>query len=360
MKNKRYLLTGIALLLGVQMACIKQADVTSQPVADSRPLLAILKNNFNFSMFYGAVQRVGLDKTLDGAGPFTVLVPDNNAFQASGISADSLARIDTASLKKLLRYHIIPQSLPFKALPQAIDFTFNTLAGPPVYFSQPLPIPYQNQAVNKGIVHINGVNVNTVDIAASNGYIIALSKVLYYPETSVKSYLERSPQYSYLVQAMKQFGLFDQLDKPGPFVVMAPSNEMFIKNGIDKAALTGLDSLTYKKMLFNAYILYQQRFFITDLIDAPISAGLGASPGIITPEFVQVIKGNANGNIASFSIWPLNFSFIQSTYAPPYYGDANIYAPPARLVNSDHQAANGVVHGIGGLAMLPDSAKIHP
>lgn len=358
MKNKRYFFIAIGLLLGLQMACIKKPDVLPQPVNDNnRPLLSILKNNFNFSMFYGAVQRVGLDKTLEGKGPFTVLVPDNNAFAASGISADSLARIDTATLKKILLYHIIPQSLPYNALPQAIDYTFNSQAGPPVYFSQPLPVPYQSQPVGKGVVHINGVTVNTTDLAAGNGYIIAISKVLYYPEASVKSYLERSPQYSYFVQGLKQFGLLDQLDKAGPFVVMAPSDDQFIQNGIDKATLSRLDTLTYKKLLFNVYILYKQRFFTTDLNDAPITAALGSSPGIITPEFVQVMQRNAP---QSFSIWPTNFRYIQDTYAPPYYGDANIYAPPAVFTSSDHQAANGVVHGIGGLVMLPDSAKIHP
>ncbi|GAA4312375.1 hypothetical protein GCM10023149_07710 [Mucilaginibacter gynuensis] len=360
MKNNRYFLITLVLLLALQAACVKKQDAVPPPVTDSRSLISILKNNFNFSMFYTALQRVGLDKTLEGKGPYTLMVPDNNAFAASGINADSLARIDTAKLRKLLLYHILPQSLPYKAMPQAIGVTFTTMAGLPVYFSQPVPAQNQTQQVGKGIVHINGVTVNAVDLAAGNGYILALSKVLYYPETSIKAYLETRPQYSYFVQALKQFGLLSQLEQPGPFVVMAPTNDLFMQNGIDETVLNGLDTLTYQKKLFNAYILYRQRFFLSDLLDAPISNALGANPGIITPEFVQIITPAQYGGTGGYGIWPLNFRYIQDISWIPPYGDPYIYAPAANFTNPDHQAANGIVHGIGGLVMLPDSARIHP
>src|ERR1700748_1004349 len=147
-KNKHFLIV-IMLLSGLQFSCVKQPDAQPPSVKGNQPLLTILKNNFDFSMFYNALQRTGLDKTLAGNGPFILLAPDNNAFALSGIDADSLARIDTATLKKLLSYHIIPASISYSSIPQSIDFTYKTLAGLPVYFSEPIL-----GNINYKVVHI--------------------------------------------------------------------------------------------------------------------------------------------------------------------------------------------------------------
>lgn len=356
MKNNKYLIA-IVLLFSTQLACVKNPDAIPQSQTN-RPLLTILKNNFSFSLFYSALQRTGLDKTLEGNGPFTILAPDNDAFTLSGISADSLARIDTSTLKKLIGYHIIPENISYASIPQTIDFAYKSLAGPQVYFSIPLPGPQQLQGLQNQIVHIDGVNVNRVDIAASNGYIIDLSKVLSYPATSVKAYLESKPQYSFFTQALKQFGLFDMLDQPGPFVVLAPTNDIFIQNGINQDSIAGLDTLTYKKFLFSVDVLTHQLFFSTDFIDAPPPQTF---PVYATSDVLLLFSVDYY-NVVSYNVVPFNYTTIQAyPTAPPYYGNANIYGPssPIILSDPDHLAANGVVYGINGLPVLPDSVKIH-
>lgn len=343
----KYNLYFLFLLLLIT-ACVKEPADVPQVTGDGRPLLTILRNNYNFSMFYNALQRTRLDKMLEGDGPFTLLVPDNNAFTASGISADSLADIDTASLAKLLRYHIIPAHMNYAAVPQAINFPYETLAGLPVYTAVPIPGPRQFQSLTANILHINGITISKTDILASNGLIHALNRVLYYPEASVQDVLDKDPQYTYFVHALKEFGMWDQLGKPGDFTVMAPANELFDQYGIMEA---DLDPAHYRQMMVTAYIVKGHRFFTTDLRDAPLS---NTQPGILSPEFLQAISDG------SFGIWPLNYRKIIDIIGPPYWGDPYIYGPAASFINSDHLTGNGVVHGLSSLIMMPDSASVNP
>lgn len=352
MKNNKNFLIAIVWLFILQTACVKAPDAVPQTKTDDRPLLTVIKNNYAFTMFYAALQRTGLDKTLQGKGPYTVLIPDNDAFASSGISADSLSKIDTASLKKLISYHIIPISITFAGIPKTIDTPYPTLAGPIVYFSEPL-----NPAAT--LLHVNGVLVNKTDIGAANGYIIALSKVLYYPAASVKTLLQNNPKYSYFTQALKQFGLLDKLDGPGPFAVMAPDNDAYINNGIDETALAAMDTLTYKKFLFNAYILSPYRFFLSDFITDAQPANL-FNPVIFTPDYAVTMYTPSGGSSVAFGIKSLDYQSIEAKFdSPPYYGNSYIYGPQANVVDPDHVAINGVVHGLDGMVIIPDSVKIH-
>src|SRR6187402_2125814 len=166
MTSKQFLLsTGTFLMLALT-ACVKEPAAPPKPVTDDRPLLAILGNNYSFSMFFSSLQRTGLDKMLDSAGPFTLLAPDNDAFNRSGITPDSLARIETATLRTLIGYHIIRSAVPYEAIPQAVGTKYPTVAGPVVYVSRPIPGNQQFQPLNSKIMHVNGFNVNRVDILA--------------------------------------------------------------------------------------------------------------------------------------------------------------------------------------------------
>ncbi len=350
-KNKYYILSALLMLVSIQFGCLKKADLLPQAAADNRPILTILKNNYAFSMLYGALQRTGLDKTLEGNGPFTLLAPDNDAFNNSGITADSLAKIDTATLKKLIGYHIIKANIPYNAIPQAIDFPYQSLAGPAVYFSLP------KTQTGAQTVHINGVTVKKMDIQAVNGYIIVLNKVLYYPAGSVKAILEGNPRYSFFTKALKKFGLFDQLDKTGPFTIMAPSNDAFLQNGMDETAINALDTVNYKKFLFSAYILSPYKFFVSDLTDAPLSNT--AVPGVVTPDFIQVTNPGNGSNPATYGLISLDWKAISVYQLPPYYGNFYIYGPAVQIDDPDHLALNGIVHGLNGIVMPVDSARIH-
>ena len=75
------------------------------------------------SRFFQAVKAAGLDSTLTGPGPYTVLVPADEAFAANpAASADSWATPEGRSqLTGLLTYHILPGTVLAEDIGKAID-----------------------------------------------------------------------------------------------------------------------------------------------------------------------------------------------------------------------------------------------
>jgi uncharacterized surface protein with fasciclin (FAS1) repeats len=351
MNMTRYPLYLLLLAAVLAAGCVRTDDQLKPSPAESRSITTIIKNNYAFSLFYQALQRTGLDRLLDtAAGPFTLLAPDNDAFSLAGITADSLSRVDTATLGPWIRYHVILQNVPSASIPQTIDFTYPTLAGKPVYFSQALPIPGQHQNPSPGhlVIHVDGVGITKADIFAANGVIYDMVKPLTYPSyATVKDFLEHTSRYSKLTQALRQFGLLDKLAQPGPFVLLAPDNDVFDAHGIDDATLATMDSTHYKGMLFTTNIMTPNFFFVTDLADAPAPAGpLLNIPLYPTPDGMLTI------GTSGIALLPFNYPELN------YAGEnIYIYGEQADITDPDHLTGNGLVQGIDAFIVLPDNVK---
>jgi uncharacterized surface protein with fasciclin (FAS1) repeats len=324
------------ILLGVLLlqACIKKDDVLPPVSKDTRPLAAVLQNNYTYSMFYTAIERAGLDRVITGDSLYTLLVPDNSVFAGAGITPDSLQHMDMVTLKKIVSYHVLIGAVTTATIPQTIDYPFQSIAGPNVYFS----VPVKSGAVPA--LHINGATVKKADIIAGNGVIHAIDRILEYPATSIKEYLMGTPRFSLYAQALKQFGLLDGLTAPGPFVVLAPTNKAFLQRGYDSAAIAAIDTFHYKKWLFGAAIMKTGFFFKTDFKDAPLP---NDAPIYATPDCLLVFKADRIG-LAPFDYIHINNPFV--------YGDM------VTLDDPDHPALNGVVHGTNKLLAIPDSLLI--
>jgi uncharacterized surface protein with fasciclin (FAS1) repeats len=65
-------------------------------------------NSKDHTTLVSLVKKAGLVDTLEGAGPFTVLAPTNEAFSALPQSTVSKVTSDDALLKKVLTYHVLP------------------------------------------------------------------------------------------------------------------------------------------------------------------------------------------------------------------------------------------------------------
>lgn len=62
----------------------------------------------NFTKLAGALVATGLDKTLQGPGPFTVFAPTDDAFAAfEANNPGVLASLTTAQLSDILLYHVV-------------------------------------------------------------------------------------------------------------------------------------------------------------------------------------------------------------------------------------------------------------
>ncbi len=121
----------------------------------------------SFNTLAKLLTDAGLVETLKGEGPFTVFAPTDEAFAA--VPADTLAALgaDKALLAKVLTYHVVPGKV------MAADIAAGdvaTVAGPTVKLS-----------VVDGKVMVNDATVVTADVAASNGVIHVIDKVLLPP-----------------------------------------------------------------------------------------------------------------------------------------------------------------------------------
>jgi uncharacterized surface protein with fasciclin (FAS1) repeats len=118
-----------------------------------------------------ALEQAGLDSTLSGAGNFTVFAPTDDAFNAllssNGLTTDQLLR--AAELADILRYHVLNEKLLAADITNGLSVT--TLEGKPVSFE-----------IKNGKVYINGAEIVTTDIPASNGVIHAISAVILPPQ----------------------------------------------------------------------------------------------------------------------------------------------------------------------------------
>jgi uncharacterized surface protein with fasciclin (FAS1) repeats len=72
--------------------------------------------------FYQAAHAVGLDSTLAGPGPYTVLVPKDEAFASvQGALAEPTKPENRAELTRVLTYHILPGTVLIEDLGKAVD-----------------------------------------------------------------------------------------------------------------------------------------------------------------------------------------------------------------------------------------------
>ena len=108
-----------------------------------------------------AVVQANLLETLQGEGPFTVFAPTDQAFADAGID---LTTLNQSELSDILLYHVVAANLPATAIDNAIEqtmanqnkTTFSTASG----------------------LMINGANITSPAIEASNGLIYVIDKVL--------------------------------------------------------------------------------------------------------------------------------------------------------------------------------------
>merc|ERR1740130_1042559 len=89
-------------------------------------------------------------------------------------------------------------------------------------------------AVNSSGVFLNNAMVTTADVNASNGVVHIIDAVLqeWNPTPTTPSIVQialATPDLSTLVTALKAADLVDTLSGPGPFTVLAPTNEAFAK-----------------------------------------------------------------------------------------------------------------------------------
>jgi len=121
----------------------------------------------NFNTLVAAVKAAGLAETLQGAGPFTVFAPTDTAFAKLPAGTVESLLADKEKLASILTYHVVSGKV------LAGDIVKTNGATPTTVNGLPLDI-----VVRDSKVFVNGAQVVTADIAASNGVIHVIDTVL--------------------------------------------------------------------------------------------------------------------------------------------------------------------------------------
>ena len=175
-----------------------------------------------------ALDKANLVATLQGEGPFTVFAPTDQAFADAGIDLDSFdTDEEIAALTDILLYHV------YSGTVYAADVT----DGMTVVMANAdhLTFYVMDDTVSMG----DGSTVTIADVAASNGVIHVIDKVLMPPADvfDIPTTAQGTGIHDSLVAAVIQADLLETLQGEGPFTVFAPTDQAFTDAGIDLAAL---------------------------------------------------------------------------------------------------------------------------
>lgn len=288
-------------------ACSK--DETPEPQPKKQTIVDVAVGNPNFSILVEALQKAGLVATLNSDGPFTVFAPTNDAFNAlfTQLGVSGINDLTADALKPILLNHVIAAKVMSSQVATGYAATANT-GGPggtavKVY-------------IQKGSsVMVDGAKVTQVDIAADNGVIHVIDKVIL--PASVVNHALNNADFSILVQAVVKAGLVDALSQPGPFTVFAPTNAAFIKL-FASLGVSGINDLSAADL--TPILLYHV-----------VSGNVTAAQ--VTSGQVPTLKEGSSLNI------------MAGTSGVKINGSSNVIA-------TDVQGVNGVIHVIDAV-LLP-------
>lgn len=156
-----------ALLLALTVVALaplcRAADGNPAPVTATQNVVDALRADGRYTLFLQSLEATGLDQTLRGAGPFIVFAPTDEAFKKVPNLAELQKNPD--ALKPILKYHVVPFGKTQSKDLADLKFA-TTLQGEELRFTK-----------DKAL-QVNDANVVQADVAATNGVVHGIDRVL--------------------------------------------------------------------------------------------------------------------------------------------------------------------------------------
>lgn len=294
----------------LMIACLSLSTVAFGVSADeTKDIPANAEATGLHDSLVAALAHAGLVETLQGDGPFTVFAPTDAAFEAAGIDLSTFdTEAENETLSDILLYHVISGAVDAANVTDGLVATM--VNGDNVTFT-----------VTNETVMINDANVTDRDIAASNGIIHIIDKVLLPPAEDpaledISGVAAGTGVHDSLVAALTHAGLVATLQGDGPFTVFAPTDEAFAEAGIDLS--------TFDNDEANATL--------TDILTYHVYAGSVAAADVTDGMVATMV----NGDDATFTV-------VNGT----------VMVGGATVTTADVAASNGVIHVIDKVLMPP-------
>lgn len=283
----------IALLgAGLMTSCKKDDEATPQTVTD------VVIAGDQFTLLEAAVVRAGLADALRNTNNITVFAPTDAAFRAAGFAdVAAINATPVATLTSVLQYHVLPARVASSAINNGDNQAQTTL------------LPSNNTVYvtrNSAGVSINGARVTQADVAASNGVIHVIDRVLLPPagnllESLVALNAANNNNFSLLIAAATRVGaaVVNTLSTAaGPFTVFAPTNAAFTAANLGtEAAINAAPIATLQAVLLNHVVA--ARAFSTNLASGPVPAAGGQNLAVAVGASGVTVTGRGNGTNAS-------------------------------------------------------------
>lgn len=368
------ILVVLVLALAGGSSCTKK--YINDPVADSLYLGSlpfVINNNASFNNFYAALQTTGWLDTLYGTGPYTVLLPNDDAYLDYGygtlgnLNAYIGGQVrDGLTLSGSVGYDLLKGLVSFRSLPLGANQELTSLTGRTHYVTRYL------DAGGDTLTRVDGQPVISLDNPATNGLIQVVTQAVPYPDQfpTVLRQIQNDTALTYFAAALQRAHLDTLLSGTGPYTVFAPTNSAFQRPyqfapGVDLGFnSTSLDSILAADpgtlANFLKYYILPGRFYLNDFM-RQLQA--------ITDTIPMTML---NGEVVKFVMTPTEyqpFLFLSNapgmgTLEPVFCGAGNlrigaapaaidIEAPASALVSyfkntGDLTAGNGVVQTVYG------------
>jgi uncharacterized surface protein with fasciclin (FAS1) repeats len=155
----------LRLATALTIAAVPLAAAAPANAQETPNLVETAQAAGQFKTLISLVERAGLADTLAGPGPFTVFAPTDKAFAKVPKKTLNALLKDKAKLRAVLLYHVAPGKLTAKKVVR--KSSIKTVNGARV-----------DVRVRGSKVYLDKARVTTADIAASNGVIHVINRVL--------------------------------------------------------------------------------------------------------------------------------------------------------------------------------------
>jgi transforming growth factor-beta-induced protein len=259
-----------------------------------------------FKTLATALTAAGLIDAVNGPGPFTVFAPTDDAF--AKVPKETLEMLlkpeNKEKLKAVLTYHVVPGKVMAKDVVG--------LKGAKSLNGQRIDVKVDGDKVS-----VDGAKVVATDIACTNGVIHVIDSVILPASDNIPAVATKAGKFSTLLAAAKAAGLVDALSGDKALTVFAPTDEAFGK--LPKGTVESLLKPENKDKL-KAILLYhvvEGRVYSEDALKAKSAATLQGGKVEITVK------------------------------------DGAAYVNGAKILATDVDAGNGVIHIIDSVILPP-------
>ncbi|MBK7403691.1 MAG: fasciclin domain-containing protein [Phycisphaerales bacterium] len=279
--------------------------VTASNMHAAENIVETAKAAGSFGTLLAAAQAAGLVDALSGPGPFTLFAPTDEAFAKlpKGTVESLLKPENRDKLAAILKYHVVTGELSAREV--------SRLGGASTLNGQRLTFTAENHAVA-----IDSAHVVKADILCSNGVIHVIDSVMIPEQRNIVEVAAGAKTFGTLLAAAKAAGLADALMGDGPLTVFAPTDEAFAK--LPKGTVESLLKPENRDKLA-AILKYH---VVKGRVDAGAAAGAGTATTL-------------GGGALRIDI-----------------EDGRLCVEGAKIVASDVDASNGVIHVIDSV-LLP-------